>query len=231
LSFEEAAVRDAEWVSLLTNHEADSQPERRIGVAPQSGRILPVPARLAGPSQDACGATWVGYRIAARFALSLSALTAIACAPEAESESCGGLLQTLPDTPTGTLQATRDGAPYTANAGIRGYRLQNEQTNIEAGDVSLYVGKDKDGNTIDQAISEESFPICIFLNDQSDGTTYAMARASGSSYLTDSTHTGTVVILGKDGDEILGRFAFEALQNSGSGTTRFEDGSFRLGPR
>ncbi|MBI5496719.1 MAG: hypothetical protein HY904_17025 [Deltaproteobacteria bacterium] len=136
-----------------------------------------------------------------------------------------------PDVPSGTLQANRDGTTYVANTGLRGYRLQNDRTNIEAGDITLQIGKDKDGNNVQDLIDRNKFPICILLDDQSDGTTYAQVRAGGVSYGTDSSHTGTVALTGKAGDELLGRFELEAVQNSGSGTTRLEDGQFRLGPR
>lgn len=149
-----------------------------------------------------------------------------------ESDACG-LKTAQPDIPPGSLQATRDGNPYTASCGgggSCGWR-GTDRLDIMAGDVQLYIGRDQDGQRVDEAINAGDFPICVLLNDQSDGTTYAFVMASNGSFITDSTHTGTVAILGKEGDQLIGRFEFEAKQNSGSGTTRLEDGSFRLGPR
>ncbi|MEW5854955.1 MAG: hypothetical protein AB2A00_39630 [Myxococcota bacterium] len=159
------------------------------------------------------------------------AVMGAACGPQEEDNACG-LKKALPDTPSGTLQATRDGQPYTANSGIRGYRL-TDRFDIVAGDVTLNIPRDKDGKRVDEAVNAGNFPVCIVLKSQQAGNppSYAFVNAGGNSYVTDDTHGGTVAILAKEGDELVGRFEFEAVQNSGSGTTKFEDGSFRLGPR
>jgi hypothetical protein len=151
------------------------------------------------------------------------------CLPGDNDDACG-LKSGKPDTPSGTLQATRDGNLYIANTGLRGYK-GTDRMDIVAGDVTLYVGKDRDGKRVDEQVAAGKFPVCVLLHENTDGTGYAFVNATGSSYITDSSHTGTVAILAKEGDELLGRFEFRATRNSGGGTTTFEDGSFRLGPR
>ena len=142
-----------------------------------------------------------------------------------------GLSTSLPDVPSGTLRVTRDGNPYVVDSGLRGYRLINDRTDIEAGELTLAIGKDDQGRNVRELVDQGTFPICILLNDQSDGTTYAQVRATGVSFGTDSSHTGTVALLAKEGDVLVGRFELEAVENGGSGTTTLEDGVFRLGPR
>ena len=142
-----------------------------------------------------------------------------------------GLSGSLPDVPSGTLRVTRDGKAYVVDSGLRGYRLLNDRTDIEAGEITLAIGKDNEDRNVREQIDQGNFPICILLNDQSDGTTYAQVRTTGASFGTDSTRTGTVAILAKEGDVLVGRFELEATQNGGGGTTRLEDGVFRLGPR
>ena len=83
---------------------------------------------------------------------------------------------------------------------------------------------------MDTLINDGKFPICIPLNDQADGTTYASVTGGGT-FLTGGTNTGVVAILGKDGEQLYGRFEFSAKDPNGSSTTRFDDGVFRLGPR
>lgn len=152
-----------------------------------------------------------------------------ACSP-AHKNTCG-LSSDAPDVAAGTLQVTRDGSAYVSNTGLRGYRLANTSTDIEAGDLSLRVGKDSSGNNVGDLIGQGKFPICILLSDPADGTHYAQVRSSTKTYGTDSAHTGTVILIKKDGDDLVGRFALDALANGGAETTHLEDGAFRLGPR
>jgi hypothetical protein len=161
--------------------------------------------------------------------LVLALVTAAGCTGQ-DKNPCG-LAAGTPDVPSGTLQATRDGNSYVANSGLMGYQLQTDRTNIEAGDLTLMIGKDKDGNNVKSLVDSGKFPICVLLSDQSNGTAYAQVRASGRSYGTDSSHTGTVAILEKNGNELVGRFELVGVENSGSSTTKLENGAFRLGPR
>jgi hypothetical protein len=48
-------------------------------------------------------------------------------------------------------------------------------------------------------------------------------------FVTDATHTGGVAILGKEGDNLIGRFSFELV--SGDGELSFDDGVFNVPQR
>lgn len=145
-----------------------------------------------------------------------------------ETEDPCGLPSSRPDVAAGTLRATRDGNPYTASTGIVGYKLA-ERSDVTAGDVVLTLAKDFNGNSVRDAVNGGKFPVCILLGD-SQGNGNASVNASGSFYLTSSSKTGAVLLVAKDGDDLLGRFAFDAATGSGS-TTSLKDGAFRLGPR
>lgn len=165
----------------------------------------------------------------ARFCLQVGAMCALLGACSDQTEDPCGLAQSTPDVASGTLQATRDGSSYVANSGLRGYRLA-DRSDIISGDVTLNLARDKDGRAVQDAVNQGRFPVCVLLTDNQAGN-YAFVNASGTSFQTDGSHTGAVLLLRRDGDELVGRFAFEAAQNGGSATTRFEDGAFRLGTR
>ena len=60
--------------------------------------------------------------------------------------------------------------------------------------------------------------------------TSGSANLLGDGFVTDADHTGGVAILGREGDTLLGRFAFE-LGNPAGDTLTFSDGAFRLPTR
>ncbi len=152
---------------------------------------------------------------------------AVGCTGKPE-DPCG-LSDARPDVASGTLTAKRDGATYTANTGLRGYRL-SDRSDVAAGDVTLTLGKDSSGASVKDKVDSNSFPICIVLGD-SQGNGYASVNAAGAFFTTDGSHGGAVLLIAKDGDDLIGRFEFDAARNGGSGTTSFTDGAFRLGPR
>ena len=77
-------------------------------------------------------------------------------------------------------------------------------------------------------IEAAAFPICVPVGARSE--TSGAANLVGGGFVSDATHTGGVALLAKDGDTLLGRFAFD-LANPAGDTLTFSDGAFRLPAR
>jgi hypothetical protein len=59
-------------------------------------------------------------------------------------------------------------------------------------------------------IEAAAFPICVPIGDRSE--TSGSANLVGGGFVSDATHTGGVAILGREGDTLLGRFAFDLVE-------------------
>ncbi len=99
------------------------------------------------------------------------------------------------------------------------------------GALVLNMELDDSGQSVAAQVAAQSFPICVPLDSSDDGSGHAFVEDDAVSFSTTATHTGKLAIVAQEGDELIGRFAFEAQQNSGSATTEVEAGVFRLPPR
>jgi hypothetical protein len=159
--------------------------------------------------------------------LLLILLGSAACGEDPKQDSCGLGLE-RPDVANGTARYFRDGSLVAATGG--GYKLEFPN-DIVIGDMTINIKQDIDRRTVADMIDTASFPICVPLDSNSDGSGYALAEGAGASFMTDDTHVGKMVILSLEGDAIVGRFAFVAKENGGERLTRVEDGVFHLLPR
>ncbi|MFH1807204.1 MAG: hypothetical protein ABIJ09_00565 [Pseudomonadota bacterium] len=150
-----------------------------------------------------------------------------ACGPASLGDPCG-LGTRLPDLAAGHASYSRDGVVHQSDEG--GYKLDFPH-DLVMGRLTLNAKLDDEGQPVKARIESGSFPICVPLDDQGDGSGYALLEDGSVSFSTTAQHSGTLSLLALDGDLLLGRFAFDAVQNAGSTTIQITDGAFRLKPR
>lgn len=147
------------------------------------------------------------------------------CAPAADP-ACG-MSGDVPDLVSGQATYTLDGHNKTENGG---YRL-DFPADIVVGTMTINIQRTADARNVKDLVAAGTFPICVPLDSADDGAGYVLFGSGADSYSTSATQTGQLSILAKDADDLLGRFAFSASQNSGSGQLEIMDGAFRLPPR
>lgn len=99
------------------------------------------------------------------------------------------------------------------------------------GELILNMELDDQGASVAQRLAVDDFPICVPLDDSADGSGYAFVEDTDSSFSTTAAHTGSLAIVARDGEQLIGRFSFDALQNGGSAITQVRAGVFCLPPR
>jgi hypothetical protein len=154
-------------------------------------------------------------------------LPALACGPLPPGDACG-LPGALPELGDGQIRYTRDNVPHQGDEG--GYKLDFPH-DLVLGSLTLNARLDDDGAAVKARVEGGDFPVCVPLDDQGDGSGYALLEDSSGSFSTTAEHTGTLSLLALEGEILVGRFALEALRNGGSATTSIVDGAFRLRPR
>jgi hypothetical protein len=149
-----------------------------------------------------------------------------ACPPPV-AEVCG-LSSTPPstdDVADGRGKATRsDGAAFD----VEGTWAPAPASSLVLGTLSMVMQFDETGTAVDELVADGAFPICVPQGERSE--TSGQANLVDGGFVTDATHDGGLAILGKDGDLLLGRFAFTLVDQSGA-TLSFEDGVFRVPQR
>jgi hypothetical protein len=156
--------------------------------------------------------------------LALPSLLCLAC--PGPSEICG-LPTTLPtdaDVADGRGAAIRsDGVAFDEEGSWSAATLS-----ITMGTLDIIATNDETGSSVGELIEAAAFPICVPIRDRSE--TSGSANLLGDGFVSDADHTGGVAILGREGDTLLGRFAFE-LGNPAGDSLTFSDGAFRLPTR
>jgi len=156
--------------------------------------------------------------------LALPSLLCVAC--PAPSEICGQptTLPTDADVADGRGAATRSDGSAFDEAGS----WSTATLSITMGTLDIIATNDETGSSVAELIEAAAFPICVPMGARSE--TSGSANLLGDGFVTDADHTGGVAILGREGDTLLGRFAFE-LGNPAGDTLTFSDGAFRLPTR
>ncbi len=163
-----------------------------------------------------------------RTCLVVSLLALLASCGPADAEDPCGLGVELPSLDDGQARYTQDGQVHDLSSG--GYKLGFPHDLVLAS-LTLNLKQDRDDQRVEDLVAADSFPICVSLDAADDGRGYALLEDGGSSFSTTVDHTGTLALLALEGDLLVGRFAFDARENSGSRVTHVEDGAFRLPPR
>jgi len=161
-------------------------------------------------------------------AMALSAACVFGCGPDGTRDDHCGLGLDRPELPTGSGRYVRDALTVTATGG--GYRL-GFPNDLVIGPITLNIKQDRDRRLVEELVRTSSFPICVPLDGNEDGSGYAFVEDGSGSFATSADHSGMLAILAKSGEALLGRFGFEAGENSGNRITRVEDGAFNLLPR
>jgi hypothetical protein len=147
--------------------------------------------------------------------------------PPAAGEVCG-LSSTPPtadDVADGRGKATRsDGAAFDES----GSWAPAPASSVDLGTLSMIMQFDETGSVVDDLIADGAFPICVPQGARSEKSGQANLVEGG--FVTDAAHDGGLAILGKEGDTLLGRFAFTLVDQSGASLT-FSDGVFRVPQR
>ncbi len=177
----------------------------------------------------------------------------IVCGLSLAMVSCGGtqtddtvfcgLENTFPtdsDVPEGEIAFQPDEDDRVREAGvliIRDDGSRASELNFTGGTdgriflASLRTAVDNDGEHIEESVGEllsaGTFPICVNLKARSATDGDISVAPLVSTYTTSDTSTGTLAILGKEGDNYVGRFAFVAEQTSGE-TVNITRGAFRV---
>jgi hypothetical protein len=101
-------------------------------------------------------------------------------------------------------------------------------SSVVVGALSMVIQNDETGSVVDDLIATGAFPICVPQGARSE--TSGQANFVDGGFVSDASHDGGLAILGKEGDLLLGRFAF-TLANPAGETMTFADGVFRLPQR
>jgi hypothetical protein len=147
--------------------------------------------------------------------------------PHAPETSCGLTVElpTTDDVPSGRGRATRsDGEAFD----VAGTWAPSPSSSITLGVLSMVIQFDETGLPVDDLIAEGAFPICVPQGERSERSGQANLVQGG--FVTDAQHDGGVAILGREGNDLVGRFAF-TLANRDGDTITFSDGTFRIPQR
>lgn len=147
--------------------------------------------------------------------------------PPATGEVCG-LSSTPPtsdDVADGHGKATRsDGEGFD----VTGTWAPSPASSVDLGTLSMIMQFDETGSVVDDLIADGAFPICVPQGARSE--TSGQANLVEGGFVTDESHDGGLAILGKEGDVLLGRFAFTLVDQAGTALS-FSDGVFRVPQR
>jgi len=164
-----------------------------------------------------------------RLVPSLCALALVACGdPLGPADDPCGLGVERPELPAGSARYERDGRPINTTGG--GYKLEFPN-DIVIGAMTLNIKQDGDRRLVEELVAVSAFPICVPLDGREDGSGYALLEDGEVSYSTSDARNGVVAILALEDESLIGRFAFEAEENSGAGVARVSNGTFNLLPR
>jgi len=147
--------------------------------------------------------------------------------PLGEDDPCG-LGVERPELTAASARYNRDGQQISTTGG--GHKLEFPH-DLVIGSLTMNIKQDRDRRLVTELVEVSAFPICVPLDGSEDGSGWALLEDGEVSYSTTDQRTGMVAILALDGESLIGRFAFEAEQNAGAGSTRVEDGIFNLLPR
>jgi len=161
------------------------------------------------------------------FALLLAvAITALTAACPGPSNSCA-LSATPPgdgDVADGRGTATRsDGESFDEDGSWSATSIS-----VTIGTLDMIATQDEVGSDVAELIESGAFPICVLMGERSE--TSGSANLVDGGFFSDATHTGGLLLLGREGTTLLGRFAFELVNGSGT-TLSFTDGAFRVPQR
>ena len=131
---------------------------------------------------------------------------------------------TTDEVADGRGKATRDGAAFDEE----GSWAPAPSSSVVVGALSMVIQNDETGSVVDDLIATGAFPICVPQGARSE--TSGQANFVDGGFVSDASHDGGLAILGKEGDLLLGRFAF-TLANPAGETMTFADGVFRLPQR
>lgn len=141
--------------------------------------------------------------------------------PGPVAEICGQSTE-LPDVDEGFGEATRsDGAAFKEEG------TWKPSASITIGTLDMVIVNDDQGLVVEDLIADGAFPICVLQGARSE--TSGAANLVEGGFVTDATHDGGVAILGKDGDNLIGRFGFDLA--AGADTLTFSDGVFNVPQR
>ncbi|MDP2341324.1 MAG: hypothetical protein Q8O67_10215 [Deltaproteobacteria bacterium] len=150
----------------------------------------------------------------------VSMASLVAACPGPVTEICGQSTE-LPDVEQGFGEATRSDGEAFREAGTW---APAPSSTIFIGTLTMLIANDETGVVVDDLIADGAFPICVAQGARSE--TSGQANLVEGGFVTDATHEGGVAILGKDGDDLIGRFSFDLI---GGGTElSFDDGVFRV---
>lgn len=148
--------------------------------------------------------------------------------PGPVEEICGQSTA-LPDVASGVAEATRsDGAAFNADAGS--WALA-PSSSVVIGTLTMIMANDEAGLVVDDLIADGAFPICVPQGARSETSGQANLSDASDSFVTDDAHDGGLALLGKEGDDLIGRFGFDMVSGDGSTTLTLSDGAFRLPQR
>ncbi len=141
----------------------------------------------------------------------------------APSELCGvsTSLPSLDEAPSGRAKGTKNGAAFEES----GTWAPAPSRSIVIGLLTLSTRVDDTGSDIDGLIEAGAFPICALQREASE----TVNVASEGAFLTSAAAGGGLAILGKEGNELIGRFSLE-LQNNGGDELSYS-AAFRLPQR
>ncbi len=156
---------------------------------------------------------------AASFAV-VVALSVLAGCP-APVETICGQSTALPDVTAGFGEATRsDGDPFKKEG------TWKPSATVLVGSLDMIIANDDQGLVVEDLIADGAFPICVLQGARSE--TSGQANLVDVGFVTDATHDGGLVILGKEGDNLIGRFSFDLVSPDGATTLTFSDGVFNV---
>jgi hypothetical protein len=173
------------------------------------------------------GERWYSARMS-RFALaSVAAVVVVLAAGCPRAVECGGLSSDAPSVDAGKGKATRsDGADFTNEAASW---ESGGSASVDVGVLDMIIAKDATGTDFDSLVADGALPICIPQAARSD--TSGAANLVEGGFVTDATHTGNVLVISVDADNMLGRFAMELVSPDGTSTLTFSDGEFNAARR
>ncbi|MBN2359089.1 MAG: hypothetical protein JXR83_06520, partial [Deltaproteobacteria bacterium] len=110
---------------------------------------------------------------------------AIGCGPDGTPEDRCGLGLERPELPVGSARYVRDGLAASVTGG--GYRL-GFPNDIVIGQMTLNVKHDRDRRLVEELVRTSSYPICVPLDSQDDGSGWALVEDGAGSFMTSAEH-------------------------------------------
>jgi len=123
--------------------------------------------------------------------------------------------------PRGQGMATKDGEAWQSQAS-----WSTTSYSVSVGTLDMIVTRDEDGVSVRDLVGAGTFPICVRVGERDERT--GQANLVDGGYVSDANHKGSVVLLAKENNYLVGRFSF-TLANTSGDTVEFEEGMFRAG--